>query len=235
MPSIRPHTQAAAGCAGLSVASVLYVVVLWFAGPGLAYAANEPETMAERSLKRIAEKQRELFGQAAKQGEKLDEANFRTQLQTLVHGLDAGLAANPAARRREDVARQTLEVDGRARREQHVDDVLRGGLSAGVTRAGARAANHVEDIIAPPHDSLAHEKAGGEFPIVAGSSHDHGEAAPGDANFQRLLHRHHILGRDFPRAFDASDRFGTQRLAERHALTKAIRAGAATLFANVFR
>lgn len=51
--------------------------------------------MAERTLKRIAEKQRELFADAVKQGDKVDEGAFRTQVQTLVHEYELLLRNNP--------------------------------------------------------------------------------------------------------------------------------------------
>ena len=58
------------------------------------YAADA-ESMAERSLKQIAERQREVFAQAAKQGENLDDSLFKQQLQTLVHDYELLLRNNP--------------------------------------------------------------------------------------------------------------------------------------------
>ncbi|MBI5766543.1 MAG: tetratricopeptide repeat protein [Verrucomicrobia bacterium] len=52
-------------------------------------------TMAEQTFKRIAEKQRALFAEAAKQGDKLDEASFKTQAQELVHDYERFLRDNP--------------------------------------------------------------------------------------------------------------------------------------------
>ena len=57
--------------------------------------AAESETMAERSLKSIAEKQRELFADAEKKGDKLDQEAFRSQVQSLTHEYERLLRDNP--------------------------------------------------------------------------------------------------------------------------------------------
>ena len=59
-----------------------------------AFAA-ESESMAERSLRRIADRQKELFAEAAKQGDKLDEEAFRSQVQSLTHDYELLLRNNP--------------------------------------------------------------------------------------------------------------------------------------------
>ena len=51
--------------------------------------------MAERSLKKIVETQRELFAEAAKQGDKLVEGDFRQQMQSLTHDYELLLRNNP--------------------------------------------------------------------------------------------------------------------------------------------
>ncbi len=51
--------------------------------------------MAVRSIKRIAERQREIFATAEKQGDKLDESTFRTQLQSVMHDYELLLRNNP--------------------------------------------------------------------------------------------------------------------------------------------
>jgi tetratricopeptide (TPR) repeat protein len=61
---------------------------------GLLTAATS-ENMAERTLKRIVERQREVFATAAKQGEKMDEGSMRTQLQGIVHEYELLLRDNP--------------------------------------------------------------------------------------------------------------------------------------------
>ena len=58
--------------------------------------AAESETMAERNLRRIVEKQKALFADAAKQGEKLDESNFKQQVQDLTHDYELLLRNNPS-------------------------------------------------------------------------------------------------------------------------------------------
>jgi tetratricopeptide (TPR) repeat protein len=67
---------------------------------GLALAASvaaaEAESMAERSLRRLAERQRELLAQAAKQGDQLDQGSFRQQVQALTHDYELLLRNNPS-------------------------------------------------------------------------------------------------------------------------------------------
>jgi len=61
----------------------------------LPLRAAESETMAERTLKQIVERQRTLFADAAKQGDKLDQEGFRAQVQSLVHDYERLLQDNP--------------------------------------------------------------------------------------------------------------------------------------------
>jgi tetratricopeptide (TPR) repeat protein len=61
----------------------------------LVSSAAESESMAERSLRRIADRQRELFAEAAKQGDKLGEEAFRAQVQSLTHDYELLLRNNP--------------------------------------------------------------------------------------------------------------------------------------------
>jgi len=61
----------------------------------VAFAAGESETMAERTLKKIVEHQREILTGAAKQGDKLDEPNLRQQLQSVSHDYELLLRNNP--------------------------------------------------------------------------------------------------------------------------------------------
>ena len=82
----------------ISVPSVLSVVV-WLGACALqlhAAGAPEGESMAERTLKRIVERQREVMATAAKQGENLDEGSLRQQMQTLNHDYELLLRDNPA-------------------------------------------------------------------------------------------------------------------------------------------
>lgn len=69
---------------------------------GLALAATNPvaaaETinLAERSLRRIAEQQKDVFAQAVKQGDNLDESSFRTQVRGIAHEYELLLRNNPS-------------------------------------------------------------------------------------------------------------------------------------------
>ncbi len=55
----------------------------------------ESESMAERTLRQLAEQQRTLFADAAKQGEKLEAESFRSQVQSLSHSYERLLQDNP--------------------------------------------------------------------------------------------------------------------------------------------
>jgi len=81
-------TRVAAWLAALSLLCVA-------AGGILPLRAAESETMAERNLKKIAERQRELFAEAAKQGDKLDAETFRLQAQSIAHEYELLVRNNP--------------------------------------------------------------------------------------------------------------------------------------------
>lgn len=68
------------------------VVALLVAAAGLA---AEPVSLAEVSLRKIVERQRDLFSDAAKQGDNLVESAFRQQLQSLTHDYELLLRNNP--------------------------------------------------------------------------------------------------------------------------------------------
>jgi tetratricopeptide (TPR) repeat protein len=51
--------------------------------------------MAENTYNRLVARQKELFADAAKQGDKLDESSFQTQVQQLAHDYEAFLRDNP--------------------------------------------------------------------------------------------------------------------------------------------
>ena len=57
--------------------------------------AVESETLSERTLRQIVERQRTLLADAAKQGDKLDEEGFRTQVQSVVHDYERLLTDSP--------------------------------------------------------------------------------------------------------------------------------------------
>lgn len=77
-----------------AVAGLLAFAAL-FAGGRTAAAEADSQTMAERSLKKIVERQREVLTEAAKQGEKLDEGSLRQQLQSISHDYELLLRNNP--------------------------------------------------------------------------------------------------------------------------------------------
>jgi tetratricopeptide (TPR) repeat protein len=57
--------------------------------------AAESETLAERTLRQIVERQKSLLADAAKQGDKLDEEGLRSQLQSVSHDYERLLQDNP--------------------------------------------------------------------------------------------------------------------------------------------
>lgn len=64
-----------------------------FALLGVVRAA-ESESMAQRSLRQIVERQKQLLAEAEKQGDKLDEEALRVQAQSIVHDYDRLIAEN---------------------------------------------------------------------------------------------------------------------------------------------
>jgi hypothetical protein len=92
----RMHTQRSGGGFGGGVAWVAWCSAVWFfLVAAVVVRAAESETMAERTLKNIAEKQREIFAAAEKKGDKLDQEAFRTQVQSLTHEYERLLRDNP--------------------------------------------------------------------------------------------------------------------------------------------
>ena len=75
--------------------SLLPLLVLTGVALASSLAAGESETLAERNLRRIATRQKEIFAEAAKQGEKLDESNLKLQVQELTHDYELLLRNNP--------------------------------------------------------------------------------------------------------------------------------------------
>jgi tetratricopeptide (TPR) repeat protein len=57
--------------------------------------AAESETMAERNLRRIVDRQKTVFADAAKQGDKLDQSLFKQQVQELTHDYELLLRESP--------------------------------------------------------------------------------------------------------------------------------------------
>src|SRR6266542_3320784 len=60
----------------------------------IGFAADD-QSLAERSLKKIADRQREIFAEAAKQGDDVDDSSMKRELQTLVHDYELLLRNNP--------------------------------------------------------------------------------------------------------------------------------------------
>jgi tetratricopeptide (TPR) repeat protein len=65
--------------------------VVW----GSPLRAAESINMAELTLRKIVERQREVLTDAAKQGEKLDEGSFRQHIQSITHDYELLLRNNP--------------------------------------------------------------------------------------------------------------------------------------------
>jgi tetratricopeptide (TPR) repeat protein len=62
---------------------------------GVVARAAESETLAERTLKQIVERQKTILAEAAKQGDKVDEEGMRAQLQAVSHDYERLLQDNP--------------------------------------------------------------------------------------------------------------------------------------------
>ena len=57
--------------------------------------AQDRETMADRGLKQLVERQKELLADAAKENPNFDEANFQMQVEQICRGYEELLRANP--------------------------------------------------------------------------------------------------------------------------------------------
>jgi tetratricopeptide (TPR) repeat protein len=85
-------------CGLASIGMIAGALVLAGGTTGLAAdtpRAAAPVSFAERQLKLIAERQREIFATAEKQGEKLDEGSLQQQLQSVMHDYERLLRGNP--------------------------------------------------------------------------------------------------------------------------------------------
>jgi tetratricopeptide (TPR) repeat protein len=76
-------------------ASVRCVVIL-FCGLMASVRGAEGENMADRSLRKLVARQQEIFAEAKKQGDNLDEGTFRQQVQSLTHEYELLLRNNPS-------------------------------------------------------------------------------------------------------------------------------------------
>src|SRR5687767_9763931 len=88
----RMQTLASKARGVLGALAVLFVVLSVQAA---APAVPPGETMAERSLKKIVERQKEVFATATKQGDNLDEGSMQQQLQSVMHDYERLLRSNP--------------------------------------------------------------------------------------------------------------------------------------------
>jgi tetratricopeptide (TPR) repeat protein len=75
----------------------IIICLLFTALVSLAVAAPESETLVERTLRRLLERQLELFADAQRQGDKLDISAFQTQVQALALDYEAFLRSNPTS------------------------------------------------------------------------------------------------------------------------------------------
>ncbi len=73
----------------------LFLSLLLLASAGGVLAADS-ETMPERTLRQIVERQKQVLAEAEKQGDKLDEEALRTQAQSIAHDYDRLLASSPS-------------------------------------------------------------------------------------------------------------------------------------------
>ncbi len=67
-------------------------LLLVLAAPGFA---QDSESLTERSLKQLVERQKELLAEAAKENPNFDEANFHMQIEQVCRGYEELLRANP--------------------------------------------------------------------------------------------------------------------------------------------
>lgn len=78
---------------GISALMILTVITALVQGNTVMAAGGE--TMAERGLRRLVERQKELFADAEKQGDRLDESSFRNQMESLARDYEIYLRDNP--------------------------------------------------------------------------------------------------------------------------------------------
>ena len=76
-------------------AASAFVALLVMLGSLERLPAAESVNLAEHSLKKIIQRQLEVFAEAAKQGENLDEGSFRQQVQSITHDYELLLRNNP--------------------------------------------------------------------------------------------------------------------------------------------
>jgi tetratricopeptide (TPR) repeat protein len=93
---VTTHLKRARGIAGATIFTAL-LALSFSTSAVLAAEPGKTETvnMAERTLKKIVERQKQAFADAAKQGENLDEGSFRQHVQSISHDYELLLRNNP--------------------------------------------------------------------------------------------------------------------------------------------
>jgi tetratricopeptide (TPR) repeat protein len=76
-------------------ANIIIIFTALLAASARADTAAQPETMAERHLKEIVEHQKVLFADAVSQGNALEAAGFKAQVEQLTHEYESLLKDNP--------------------------------------------------------------------------------------------------------------------------------------------
>lgn len=99
----------------------------------------------------------------------------RERRKMLVDGFDAGFAAQPTTGGDEDVAGEAFKIDFYFGGKEDVEDVF--FFVAGV---GFNFGN----VLGFGDEAFAQKETGGEFAVVAGSAHGHGDRLVVDADFQ---------------------------------------------------
>ena len=93
---VRMKTQRTmAACVTWAPTTFAPIVVSLLLGCARPLRAADSESMADRSLRRIVDRQKALLAEALKQGDKLDEATLRAQVQALTHEYELLLRDNP--------------------------------------------------------------------------------------------------------------------------------------------
>lgn len=75
---------------------IRFLIAALCASLSLPAAEEAGQSLAERNLRRIAERQRAVLATAAKQGENLDEGSLRQQMQSISHDYELLLRDNPS-------------------------------------------------------------------------------------------------------------------------------------------
>ena len=74
-----------------------------------------------------------------------------------------------------------FEIDLNRRGKEYIQDIAETGTLTGL------AVRDFDDVGVLVNDSFGNQKTGGEFGVMAGGAHGHGNAASAQANFQGFL------------------------------------------------